>query len=80
VYVIEPDVTAASAAGVAAIDGHAMDPEATIALVHVLGGAPTRILIVGCEPASMEEGIGLTPPVAAAVHEAVSVVRRLICA
>jgi hydrogenase maturation protease len=80
VYVIEPDVTQQGATAFADINGHAMDAEGTLAFVHALGGASTRILIVGCEPASVEEGMGLTPPVAAAVDEAVSVVRRLICA
>lgn len=77
-YVIEPDVTAQGRAGIA-VDGHAMDAEGTLAFVRALGGASTRVLIVGCEPGSVEEGMGLTPAVAAAVHEAVSIVRRLIC-
>jgi len=35
-------------------------------------------VVVGCEPATLEEGIGLSPPVAAAVPEAVRVIRRLL--
>ena len=77
VYVIEPD---AASAETRAVDGHAMNPEATLALVQALGGVATRILIVGCEPSSVEEGIGLSAPVAAAVDEAVIVVRELLCA
>jgi hydrogenase maturation protease len=37
-----------------------------------------RVLVVGCEPASIDEGIGLSAPVAAAVDEAVRVVLDLV--
>ena len=80
VYVIEPEAASLGAMATVAIDGHAMNPEATLAFVDALGGVATRILIVGCEPVSVEEGIGLSRPVAAAVDEAVSVVRELLCA
>jgi hydrogenase maturation protease len=81
VYVIEPDADSInSAASTAFVDGHAMNPESTLALVQALGGGPTRILIVGCEPGSVEEGMGLSQPVAAAVDEAIGVVRGLLCA
>ncbi|NUP34909.1 MAG: hypothetical protein HOU01_24820, partial [Streptomycetaceae bacterium] len=39
---------------------------------------PARILVVGCEPESLDEGIGLSPAVAAAVDEAAALVRRLL--
>ena len=81
VYVIEPDAESIERAASAAVpDGHAMNPESTLVLVRALGGMPTRILIVGCEPANLEEGIGLSQPVAAAVDEAIEVVRELLCA
>jgi hydrogenase maturation protease len=34
--------------------------------------------VVGCEPASLEEGIGLSAPVAAAVDDAVRMVTKLV--
>jgi hydrogenase maturation protease len=80
VYVIEPEAPPLAAVSTAALNGHAMNPEATLALVQALGGVPTRILIVGCEPATVEEGVGLSDPVAAAVDEAIGVVRELLCA
>jgi hydrogenase maturation protease len=79
VYLIEPE-SGEPPAAIAAIDGHAMHPEATLALVQALGGVATRILVVGCEPASLEEGVGLSQPVAAAVDQAISMVRELLCA
>jgi hydrogenase maturation protease len=33
---------------------------------------------VGCEPALVEEGIGLSPPVSAAVPEAVRLIEELL--
>ena len=78
-YVIDPDSKDVGAQPVAGLDGHSMTPEATLAFVHALGGTPTRILIVGCEPESVDEGIGLSGPVNAAVPEAVSMVRELLC-
>ena len=42
-----------------------------------LGAEPGRILVVACEPASAEPGMGLSAPVAAAVDQAVTLVARL---
>jgi hydrogenase maturation protease len=79
VYVIEPEVGSIDGA-MSVGDGHSVRPEGMLALVRALGGVPTRVLIVGCEPASVEEGIGLSEPVAAAVEDAIGVVRELLCA
>ncbi|MFE7515951.1 hydrogenase maturation protease [Streptomyces sp. NPDC057540] len=67
----------------APLDGHRMTPDAVLALLDTLcagtGAAPPRrILVVGCEPACLDEGIGLSPPVAAAVPEAVRMVTELV--
>ncbi len=85
VYVIEPDLD--SGAPVAstgiqspAIDAHGLDPATVFAMVKALGGDLGRVLIVGCEPAEIEERIGLSEPVAGAVDDAVQVVRDLIAA
>ncbi|MEU9143856.1 hydrogenase maturation protease [Streptomyces sp. NPDC048349] len=80
-YVIEPDGGAGP--GGAVLDGHHMSPDAVLALLDTLcagtGTAPPRrTLVVGCEPASVEEGIGLSPPVAAAVPQAARMVLDLL--
>lgn len=59
-------------------DAHRMDPVSVIGTVRLLGGTPPRMLVVGCEPADVSEGIGLSEPVAAAVEPAVSTVRELV--
>jgi hydrogenase maturation protease len=74
VYLIEPEPGASSLPA----DAHAMTPDAVLATLRTLGGDPGRVLVVGCEPASIEEGIGLSEPVGSAVDEAVKLVRELI--
>ncbi len=59
-------------------DAHSMDPQQVIAQVRALGRTDLRIVLVGCEPASVEEGIGLSPVVAAAVDGAVDAVLELV--
>jgi len=60
------------------VDAHSMSPEIVLATLARLGGSVERIYVVGCQPASLEEGIGLTPPVAAAVDGAVELCSQLI--
>jgi hydrogenase maturation protease len=61
-----------------AVDAHGMAPDAVLALLENLGGSMGRTLLVGCEPASTEEVIGLSTTVAAAVDRAVGVVLDLL--
>ena len=65
-------------AAMSLFDAHGMQPEVVLDMAGTLGAEAGRVLVVGCEPMSMEEGIGLSPPVAAAVDEAVRVVTRLV--
>lgn len=68
---------------VPAVDGHRMTPDTVLALLDTLcagtgGQPPRRVLIVGCEPASVEEGIGLSAPVSDAVERAVRLIEELL--
>ncbi|HUZ22156.1 MAG TPA: hydrogenase maturation protease [Streptosporangiaceae bacterium] len=59
-------------------DAHGMQPDVVFGMLDMLGGGrPGRILIVGCEPASVDYGMGLSDAVAASVDEAVRVVAEL---
>jgi hydrogenase maturation protease len=82
IYVIEPDVesieTDSGLAEAGIVDAHGMDPASVLALLHSLGGRVDRLLVVGCEPADVDEGMGLSDAVAGAVDEACRVVRRLV--
>jgi hydrogenase maturation protease len=55
-----------------------MQPEAVLAALHNLGGEIERVYVVGCQPAALDEGIGLTRAVAAAVPAAVALVREIV--
>ena len=78
-YVIEPDPAPdADPDEVPPLDAHGMDPAAVLSLLGVLGGQVDRVLVVGCEPAFADEHMGLSPPVEAAVDQAVTLVQDLI--
>jgi hydrogenase maturation protease len=82
-YVIEHDSADAGEPHDVPLDGHRMTPDTVLALLETLcattgGQPPRRTLVVGCEPASVEEGIGLSPPVSAAVPEAVRLIEELL--
>jgi hydrogenase maturation protease len=69
-----------SGSGPAALDAHSMDPETVFASLRALGGSPPYTVVVGCEAASTEEGMGLTDPVAEAVPRAARAVREIVAA
>ena len=79
VSLIEPILhEEAAAASALFADGHTATPGTVLAFLRSLGALPPRVLIVGCEPASVDEGVGLSAPVAAAVDTAVGLVRELV--
>jgi len=86
VYVIEPEPRPPTDGDAAApgltesmlFDPHGMQPDVMLGMTGMLGTEAGRVLVVGCEPASVAEGIGLSEPVAAAVDEAARVVMELV--
>ncbi len=76
---IEPDVGELPEGVSASIaDAHDMNPGTVLATLASLGGRVDRILVLGCEPSDLGEGIGLSTPVAAAVDDAVRWCRALM--
>jgi hydrogenase maturation protease len=57
-----------------------MDPAAVFASLRALGGSPPYTVVVGCEAGNVEEGIGLTEPVAQAVPRAARAVEEIVAA
>jgi len=55
-------------------DAHGLHPEAVLALLRDLGGHIDRVLVVGCRPATFDEGMTLSEPVAASVDAAARLV------
>jgi len=60
------------------LDAHGMAPVAVLASLGQLGGSLPPTYVVGCQPADVGEGIGLTPAVAAAVDQAVQLVHDVL--
>lgn len=78
VTVIEVDPTDLGGDGSAPMDAHSMSPVTVLGLLANLGGQVGRVLVVGCEPAVIDQGIGLSPVVEAAVPFAVDAVSDLL--
>ena len=75
VSVLEPDL---DGVGEVLPDAHDLDPVAVMGLLTDLGGSVGRMLVVGCQPADLQEQMGLSAPVAAAVDDAIRVVEELV--
>ena len=74
-YVLEPELDdARGSVG----DAHGMSLRVVSCAVRELGGTLPRMLVVGCEPASIEPGIGLSARVAAAIPDAIALIRELV--
>jgi hydrogenase maturation protease len=80
--VIAPEfdtVTSSETAGEApVVDAHTMNPDVVLATLRRLGGSVGKILIVGCQPATLQDGMGLTPSVAAVVGDAALLCVQLV--
>ena len=74
--VMEPDRNRGE--GEVAVDAHGMQPDAVLRTVEALGGRVGRVLVVGCQPACVDEGMEMSPPVAAAVDRAVDLVAKVL--
>lgn len=77
VYVVELDRSPAPSP---ALDAHGMQPDVVLNLVAMLGEDPGPVLLVGCEPAVLDQGIGLSPAVERAVGPAARAVLDLVTA
>ncbi|MCW8216609.1 hydrogenase maturation protease [Streptomyces griseolus] len=64
--------------GTGEFDAHGMNPVAVLANLGQLGGTLPVTYLVGCTPAGVEEGIGLSSTVHAAVPGAADAVRALV--
>ena len=64
--------------GVGPVDAHGMDPATVLASLEGLDGTLPPTFLIGCRPASVAEGIGLSAPVRAAIGPAADAVRRVV--
>jgi hydrogenase maturation protease len=56
------------------LESHSMDPAAVFGTLAALGGTAPTTIVIGCEVANIDEGMGLSAPVAAAVPGAVAAI------
>jgi hydrogenase maturation protease len=61
-----------------AFDAHTMSPDVVLATLTRLGGSVDRILVLGCQPECLDEGIGLSAPVERAVDSAVRLCSQVV--
>ena len=78
-YVIEPELPARrreddTVLPEVMLDPHDLAPAGAMSLVPTLGGHVDRIVVVGCQPETLEDGIGLSDAVAAVVEAAADLV------
>ncbi|MEO7960801.1 MAG: hypothetical protein ABIR19_04590, partial [Ginsengibacter sp.] len=80
-YVIEPEETSieTNLEDGGPIDPHGSDPATILRFVKGIGAWPGKVLIVACEPESVDEfEIGLSESVSGAVKDAVTLVNEII--
>ena len=64
--------------GPADFAAHGMDPAQVLRNARAMGGPPSRVVLVGCEPGDFAEMGRLSPAVEAAVDEAARMVESLV--
>ena len=75
VVTFEPDVESIDATSV---DAHSMSPAVVLGLLAGMGADLPRVVVVGCQPLTLEEGMGLSDPVMAAVAPAAEAVLQVV--
>jgi hydrogenase maturation protease len=79
ICVIEPDPGHLEDDGaIEQIDGHDLDPWQVLRQAARMGAKFGRVIVVGCEPAVIEERIGLSAEVERAIEPAIETIRFLV--
>ena len=91
VYLIEPELAQDEMFAAADVNGHGMNPATVLQLASSLGGILPNIMLVGCEPLSLEpipsdeaaidgaqSSCALSPPVQNAVPVAIETIMKVV--
>lgn len=79
VHVIEPEgMNERRQADACSPDAHAVDLPSVLAMLRAMDGAVGRVLVVGCEPQCLNEGMELSAVVEAAIEPAMRLVREIV--
>jgi hydrogenase maturation protease len=80
-YVLQPQLSdyAGAIEDGDVINPHDMDPATVLRFVNAVGGFSGKVVVIGCEPGEVDDvGLGLTPPVQAAVDRALELVTETL--
>lgn len=61
-----------------AIDAHSMTPATVLAAISAIGATVPRVLLVGCQPACLHQGMELSAPVTAVLRKAAALVSEIM--
>jgi hydrogenase maturation protease len=81
VYLIEPEMEETGEAAFGVENAHGLNPTGVLQMVRSLGGQPSHLYLVGCEPAVLETEngeMGLTASVEAAIPRAMEMIHSLL--
>jgi hydrogenase maturation protease len=79
--IIEPEVAPALVTGSEAppaVDAHSMNPDTVLTTLAHLGGSVEKVFILGCQPATVVEGMGLSPIISSVLDDAVEMCSVLV--
>ena len=75
---LDPTELAAGPATAEIPDGHGVSLRTVMAALRALGGTPPPTLLIGCEPESLQERMGLSNTVECALSRAEEMVRTVV--
>lgn len=81
VSLVDPDLSVLNEPQAAVVETHGMNPLNVLRMAAAMNGSLKKVLLIGCEPASLggEEGhMGLSAPVDAGVDEAVKLILSVV--
>ena len=79
-YLIEPELSELAETSMVE-NAHGLDPVRVLSIAKRMGAPETRVLVVGCEPATLEDDsgrLGLSEAVEAAVGPAIEMIQSII--
>jgi len=77
-YLIEADVAADMETDLCTPEAYAMTSDMSVTFLRACGSSSSRVLVLGCEPARVEEGIGLSTLVMQAVEQATTLLLDIV--
>lgn len=77
-FVIEPTTADFASNDGGIVDAHSLDPLNVLRTAHRMGAKLGKVRVVGCEPETIDDGLGLSDAVAAAIPRAVTIIEKVV--